>query len=316
MIQVMRIFAVENLTTMTQLQKYTWMIEVIRRTGKITYSDLSNRWERNTDLSEGEPLHRATFNRWRETIFSQFGVNIACQRTGGYLYYIENPENIDDDQLKKWMLDTFAAGNLISENLHLKERILVGDIPSGRDYLTDILEAMKDNRVINITYHPYNKQEASTFPIEPYCVKLFENRWYVLGYTKKHRELRTYALDRMENLEIWDERFVLPKNFSASRFFEPYYGIYTDRKIKPVRVVVRSIWENAPYMKSLPLHHSQCVIEEIPEKYTDFEFYLAPTYDFVMKLMQYGDFLTVLEPKSLRQTMKDTVANMAKMYRK
>ncbi len=301
---------------MTQLQKYTWLINVIRRAGKITFEELSDRWERNIDLSEGEPLHRATFNRWRETIFSQFGFNIACQRVGGYLYYIENPENIDNDQLKKWMLDTFATGNLISENFDLKERILVGDIPSGRDFLTDILEAMKDERVINITYHPFDQSEASTFPIEPYCVKLFENRWYVLACTQRRREIKTYALDRIENLEILDERFVLPKDFSARGFFEPYYGIYTSRKAKPVRVVLRSTWWNAPYLKSLPLHHSQCVIEDIPEKHTDFEFYLEPTSDFVMKLMQYGDFVTVLEPKSLRQTMKNTVANMAKMYRK
>ena len=93
---------------MNQLQKYTWLIDTIRRAGKISHKDLSNRWERCKDLSDCKPLHRATFNRWRDAIYDQFGIMIDCQKVGGYLYYISNPEDIDEDKLKKWMLDSFA----------------------------------------------------------------------------------------------------------------------------------------------------------------------------------------------------------------
>lgn len=72
------------------------------------------------------------------------------------------------------MLDSFAVSNLISENLSLKDRILVSKIPSARDYLTRLLEAMRENRVVTITYCGFNKSGSYTFPIEPYCVKLFK----------------------------------------------------------------------------------------------------------------------------------------------
>lgn len=85
---------------MIQLQKYTWLIDTIRRAGKITHKELSDKWERCPELSDSNPLHRATFNRWRDAIFSQFGIMIDCQKVGGYLYYIANPEDIDDDKLK------------------------------------------------------------------------------------------------------------------------------------------------------------------------------------------------------------------------
>lgn len=81
---------------MLQLQKYAWLIDTVRRAGRISLEEISDR---------------------------------SCQRTGGYLYYIENPEDIDEDELKKWMLDTFTVGNLISENIALKDRILVDRIP-------------------------------------------------------------------------------------------------------------------------------------------------------------------------------------------
>ena len=299
---------------MTQLQKYTWLIETIRRAGKISHRDLSDKWERCTDLSDCKPLHRATFNRWRDAIFSQFGIIIDCQRVGGYLYFIANPEDIDEDELKKWMLDSFAVGNLIGENLSLKDRIVVDQIPSGRDHLTTILEAMKQNCVVNIEYKAFVYSRSFKIPVEPYCVKLHENRWYMLGHNLSKDTIRLYGLDRIESVEITDKEYRLPKGFSASEFFYNYFGIVADARIKPERIVLREDKNHTPYLKSLPLHHSQRLIEDNGE-YADFELYLAPTYDFVMKLLQVGAMIEVISPLSLRKTMKGWISDMNELYK-
>lgn len=299
---------------MTQLQKYTWLIETIRRAGKISHRDLSDKWERCKDLSDCKPLHRATFNRWRDAIFSQFGIIIDCQRVGGYLYFIANPEDIDEDELKKWMLDSFAVGNLIGENLSLKDRILVDQIPSGRDHLTTLLEAMKENRVVNIEYKAFKYSRSFNIPVEPYCVKLHENRWYMLGHNLSKDTIRLYGLDRIETIEITNQEYKLPKNFSASEYFSSYFGIVIGKDVKPERIVIRSNADHTPYLKSLPLHHSQKLIEDNGE-YADFELYLAPTYDFVMKLLQVGAMIEVISPVSLRRTMKGWISDMHELYK-
>ena len=123
---------------MTQLQKYIWLIDTIRSHGKISHKDLSDEWERDKNLSDYKPLHRGTFNRWRDAIADRFGIIIECQKSGGYLYYIANPEDIEDNKLKQWMLDTFAVGNIVGDNLALKDRILIDEIPSGRSHLQSI----------------------------------------------------------------------------------------------------------------------------------------------------------------------------------
>lgn len=297
---------------MNQLQKYTWLIETIRRAGKISHKDLSDEWERNKDLSDCRPLYRATFNRWRRAIADQFGIDIECEMTGGYHYFIANPENIDENKLKKWMLDSCAVGNIISANLSLKDRIIVDEIPSGRDHLTTILQAMKENRVISITYRPFNQPQGYTFPIEPYCVKLFENRWYVLGHNNRD-EIKIYGLDRLERVEPTGETFKLPRNFSADVFFATRYGIVIGYDEKPERIVIRANKDHKHYMKSLPMHHSQRLIEDYGE-YADFEMYLAPTYDFVMKLLQAGARVEVMSPPGLRQTMKGWIEEMMEIY--
>ncbi len=299
---------------MTQLQKYTWLIDTVRRAGKISHRELSDKWERCKDLSDCKPLHRATFNRWRDAIFSQFGIMIDCQRVGGYLYFIANPEDIDEDELKKWMLDSFAVGNLIGENLSLKDRIVVDHIPSGRDHLTTILEAMKENRVVNIGYKAFKYSRSFNIPVEPYCVKLHENRWYMLGHNLSKDTIRLYGLDRIESVTMTEQEYKLPKDFSASEYFSNYFGIVVDDEIKPERIVIRSNADHTPYLKSLPLHYSQRLIEDNGE-YADFELYLAPTYDFVMKLLQVGAMIEVVSPASLRRTMKGWISEMNELYK-
>lgn len=299
---------------MNQLPKYTWLIETIRRAGKISHKDLSDKWQSHKELSDRRQLPRATFNRWREAIYDQFGIIIECQKTGGYLYFIANPQDIDDDKLKKWMLDSYAVGNVIGENLSLKDRILVEEIPSGRDHLTTILEAMKDNRIVSVTYQPFRKSQAYTFPIEPYCVKLFENRWYVLANNIQYGDIRLYGLDRIENVEVTCDTFKLPKDFNAEEYFSAAYGIVVGTGEKPEKIIIRAYEDHKFYLKSLPLHHSQRLIEDVGE-YADFELFLAPTYDFVMKLLQVGSMVEVIEPAHLRRTMKRWISEMHRLYK-
>lgn len=298
---------------MTQLQKYTWLIDTIRRAGKISLEELSDRWARNRDLNDEKPLSRSTFNRWRDAIFSQFGIIIDCQKVGGYLYYISNPEDIDEGKLKKWMLDSFAVGNIIGENLSLKNRILVDEIPSSREYLPTILDAMKDNRQIEITYHQFAKDTSYTFAVEPYCVKLYENRWYLLGRNNRG-ELRIYGLDRIESVQQLDTTYCLPKDFDASAFFAKYFGVVVGLDVPPERVVIRAYGAHKYYLQSLPLHHSQQLLEDYGNA-ADFELFLAPTYDFVMKLLQVGSMIEVISPASLRKTMKGWISDMYVLYK-
>lgn len=297
-----------------QIQKYAWLIDTIRRAGKISHKDLSDRWEREKDLSGYKPLHRATFNRWRDAIFEQFRIIIDCQKVGGYLYYIANPEDIDEDRLKKWMLDSFAVGSTIGEHLSLKGRILVDEIPSGREHLTTLLHAMKENRRVRITYHPFNRSQDFTFPIEPYCVKLFESRWYVLGRNFKFGDTRLYGLDRIESVELEEESFKLPKDFNGEEYFSTAYGVVIGTGEKPERIVIRSTSDHTPYLRSLPLHHSQRLLEDSGE-YADFELFVRPTYDFVMKLLQFGGMIEVISPPTLRKTMKGWISDMWRLYK-
>lgn len=297
---------------MTQLKKHIWLIDTLRRHGKISFRDLSDLWERNKDMSDYKPLHRGTFNRWRKDIREKMCIDIGCLKTGGYLYYITNPDDIDDDKLRRWMLDTFSVGNLVQENLSLKNRILIEEIPSGLLYLTPIMEAMKGNRILEISYTSFRTGETKTGTIAPYCVKLFEGRWYLLAKPKADDKLKIYGLDRIQSLSILKDTFKLPKNFSATEYFETMYGIVSDNQT-PVRLILRAYTQHKEYLKSLPLHHSQRLIEDHGD-YADFELWVAPTYDLIMRLLHDGAWLEVISPERVRKKMKGWIHDMYEHY--
>lgn len=297
---------------MTQLKKYLWLIDTIRRHGAISHKALSDEWDRNKDLSDYKPLHRGTFNRWRTAIYNKFGVKIECRASGGYLYYISNPEEIDDNQLKHWILDTFSIGNIVDDNIALKDRILVEEIPSGRHFLTPVIQAMKGNYVVEMQYHSFRTGEIYTVSAEPFCIKLFEGRWYMLARPVGERNPILYGLDRIESLSIRNDTFKLPKDFSAVEYFDTLYGIVAEN-VKPAKIILRAHAQHKYYLRSLPLHHSQRLLKDCGD-YADFELFVAPTFDFIMRLLHDGAWLEVISPAFLRQAMKGWISDMADLY--
>lgn len=266
----------------------------------------------NRELSNGIPLNRGTFARWKDAILSQFGINICCQRTGGYLYYIDNLEDLNRNSLQNWMLNSFAVGNVIGENLSLKNRIIVDNIPSGQDHLITIIAAMKESRMVHITYVPFYNPEGYDCTVAPLCVKIFQNRWYVLAQ-RTDGMIKTYALDRIGQCNATDDAFKMPRDFDVDDYFATYFGIVTDAAIAPQRIVVRAHGNHKHYIMSLPLHPSQRIINDGPS-HADFEMYLSPTYDFIMRILHDGANLEVLCPLSLRTEIKKRISDMARRY--
>lgn len=200
--------------------------------------------------------------------------------------------------VRSWLLNTFAVNNLINESHKLKNRILFEQIPSGQQFLTPIIEAMRDCVTVNMTYQNYWHDKPSTFEVEPYCVKVFRQRWYVVGNSAK-QEIRIYSLDRIQSLQATESRFLLPDDFDAEEYFANSFGISNYGKPELVKVKVWNIEKKNRYFKSLPLHHSQEVVEQT-EEYTIFSYYIKPTYDFRQELLSHGAEVEVLEPQWFR----------------
>ena len=147
--------------------------------------------------------------------------------------------------------------------------------------------------------------------LEPYFLKLFKQRWYVVGRHVAEDRIKTYALDRMTDVVVLPEIFRERDDFDAEEYFRYSYGIVVSQG--DVRKVVLKVdTRQAKYFNALPLHHSQH--ETLHDNYSLFTYQLRITDDFVEELLSHGPRVTVLEPPELRARMRHELAEALNAY--
>ncbi|MDR0333164.1 MAG: WYL domain-containing protein [Dysgonamonadaceae bacterium] len=291
-------------------KRYIWLIDTIYRSKKITLKEINNKWLRAD--SEHEPIPNRTFHNHRAAIEDFFDIIIDCDKSTNE-YYIENAEQLVGSTARNWLLNTLTVSNLVNESHKLKNRILFENIPSGQQYLTTIIEAMRDELTLEITYQPFWHDEAHTFEIEPYTLKIFKQRWYLLAYNPSVEGFRIYSLDRVQDLCATEKTFKLPKDFDAEIYFENSFGIIVDENIEPCVVKIKTFGQKSKYFQTLPLHASQEEVERA-EDYSVFSYFISPTYDFRQEILSHSDEVEVLEPMWFREEIRGVMERMGEMY--
>lgn len=301
------------MTTPLLFREYIWLVNTIYKAKAISLSEINEKWI-DTDMSGGVELSRTTFHRHKIAIEDMFGIFIECDRKNGFKYYIGNEYVLEEQSVQNWMLSTLSVSSLLAESMSLNERILLENIPSGGEKLKMVIKAMKESKKISITYRRYGGHATRTFDIEPYCIKLFGQRWYLLGRFAD-RGLTTFSLDRMLEIKMSNEKFKLDEDFDAASYFNDCFGVMSDEKSKPERVLIRAYGYEPYYLRDLPLHHSQREIQS-SEEYCDFELRLKITSDFKAKLLSRGEWIEILEPKALADEIIEWHQKAIDRYRK
>lgn len=297
-------------------QEYIWLVNAIHRFGRLSLEEINQRWL-DTEMSEGVPIARSTFNRHRDAILDMFGIIIECDRKDGFRYYIFNEEVLEEDTIQNWMLSTLSVNNILSESKAVQNRILLESIPSDGDNLHKFIEAMKRSIRIKVSYRRYGAEAAkSDMILDPYFVKLFNKRWYaIVKFPEPTSFLFTLAFDRILSFEVTDEKFKYDNNFDPAGWFRECYGIFRDPDIPLEKVVIRAFGIEVNYLRDLPLHHSQKEVVTT-EEYSDFEMILRPSIDFFNALLSRGASIKVLEPETLANEIKTLHQKAVELYNK
>lgn len=287
-------------------KRYIWLVDLINRRKYVSFKEISEAWMRSPLNETGDPLSERTFFNHKDAIAGMFGIEILNDRSLGF--YIGRSD-VGSDETSDWMLHTLCLNNVLHENADMKDRILMEKVPSSERFLTDIISAMRDFRVIRLCYQSFRHPEPFCFNVRPYCVKYFKQRWYLLG--DSDLGLRIYSLDRFVDMEELEEHFEIPKGFDAEEYFGNYFGVIIGEE--PEDVKIRVVPDQVKYFRTLPLHGSQR--ETVQEDGSSvFSYHIAPTFDFVQEILSHGADVEVLEPAELRESVADNVAGMASRY--
>ncbi|MFV0521294.1 MAG: helix-turn-helix transcriptional regulator [Mangrovibacterium sp.] len=257
-------------------------------------------------------ISKRTFQRDRDDIRSLYNIDILFDFSKK-VYYIDFDEQPEANERILEAFDTFNALNLtdrLSKHIHFEKRK-----PQGTEHLYGILHAIKNQIQIKFVYQKYWEDELTERLVEPYALKEFKNRWYVLSKDLVDNKIKNFALDRLTDLGILNKKFNFPKDFDINEHYRYCFGIISPNDHQPEDVVLSFNAFQGKYIKSLPLHDSQRILIDNEDELR-IQLKLFITHDFFMELLSFGENLKVLKPQSLIDDLKSTVRNIQSIYEK
>lgn len=292
-----------------RLRTLLWIVEQLE-VRPMSLAELNERWKRDVGLSKGSEIERRTFLNYIHAIEDMLHIYIECDRKDHYRYSI-----VDRDRsgLTKWMQKNFEQQMALERGFELGDRIMMEETPAGLEYLMRLIEAMKNNQKVVVRIKEFFDDEICDYLGAPYLLRNYQQRWYVvlrddeIGYC-------VLPLDRIVSMETLEEPFKMDKAFCARDFFKYSFGIrVVDEPPSQIRLKVKDV--QCGYLRTLPLHHSQRVVET-HKNYSVFELTVVPTVELTMKILSMGNLVEVLAPQTFRDLIVEEAENLYKVYHK
>lgn len=289
------------------ISRYLLILKKLKAKPFSTYEELSQYIENQVDHMQMRDdtlevgFSKRTFQRDIREINNIFGINIEYSKSErGYYIHQTEMSNLNFERMME-SFDIFNSLRLtqdLSPHIQLEKRR-----PQGTENLYGLLHAVKNRLRIKFSYQKFWDVEKSHRLADPYVLKEFKNRWYILAKDNKDNTVKSFALDRITNFEITNLPFVWPANYNAEESYKYCFGIISPNENSPQEVVLSFDPFQGKYIKTLPLHETQQIIID-NEVELQIQLNVYVTHDFIMELLSFGNDVKVLQPKSLADEIK------------
>ena len=284
------------------------LAEIFKRKPQgVTYEEIYSYLERKFEEKgwlENFKFSEKTFKREREELLEILGIETVYKRSTNSYKIVEDEletENVFDNIL---LIDAYRQVRGNSEIMLFEKRK-----SRGLEHLNGILHAIQNKKKISFNYTKYWDEIPQKRVLEPYALKEFRYRWYLLANEKngKDFQIKTFGLDRISDFEISNSSFK-KENFNPNEVFKNSFGIISTLHETPEEIVISFTPHQGKYIKSLPLHHSQeILIDDANELRVKFN--LIPTFDFEQELLQHSEHLKIISPKNFKDRMNEIWKN-------
>ena len=299
------------------ISRYLLILKKLRTKPYSSFEELESYMEKQFEyLQESDDelefaFSKRTFQRDIKEINNLFGIDIEfSKKEKGYYISQSERENMNFQRMME-AFDLFNCLNIAADLapfIHAEKRK-----PQGTENLYGLLHAIKNKLQIKFEHENFYEETITAKITEPYALKEFKDRWYLIAKDLHGGRIKTFGLDRITKLEITTTRFIVSPDFNLEEMFRYCFGIFTPRDKEPKEIILSFIPEQGKYTKSLPLHESQKIlIDDDTELRIQLKLFI--THDFVMELLSFGADMTVLKPKSLIDIVKKIHGDAIKLY--
>jgi predicted DNA-binding transcriptional regulator YafY len=275
-----------------------------------TFQQIADYLEKMSELEERDyNISIRTLQRDIKAIQASFNIEIKNNRQNN-TYYIENNHDLNGAQQ---LLEAFDTLNVLNTAASASQYILFERRnPRGTENLYPLLTAIQNRKKVSFIYQKFYDDKESIRNVAPYALREFKSRWYLVARDGKDGIIKTFGLDRLREPSMLNENFTYPEKEELNRKFNYCFGVITPDTGEPEEIVLSFTPFQAKYIKTMPLHHTQEVVED-NAKECIISLFLFNTLDFRMELLSYGKEVKVLKPKALANQIKKMHDEAAKV---
>jgi predicted DNA-binding transcriptional regulator YafY len=298
----------------TFISRFSLIINRLEK-GPATYDQIVRYLEDESDIQDKNfTISKRTLQRDIKDIYSQFSIEIVNEKRGDKKYFIKSkPETQEHSQR---LLESYQIINAIHSSQEFADILFLEKRkPKGLEHFYGLLYAIKNQRTVNFTHYKYWDETLTHRTVHPLGLKESQGRWYLIAVDIKDKRLKTFGLDRMEDIDISKSRFRETYPYQLKELYTHSFGIITNEAEKPEPVRLQFNYQQGQYVKTYPLHSSQKLINE-NENEVVIELNVYVTYDLVKELLSFGSELKVIRPGTLRNEIKKSLQDALKLYKR
>jgi len=296
----------------SKIKRYLQILQFIEKSKFPTSAEMIARMSES-----GIKVSDRQLKRDIESLRSEFGLDIhySVVKKG---YYLENEELTFPYFLKllEFSQNMELLTSYLKEGSNIAEIIEFEDYNSfkGVQYIRDIAFFIKDGAEICLKYKRFDATAEKEYCFQPYLLREYLNRWYVIGLLSDSNEIRTFGLDRIVGVQDTGRKFKKDRINDILSLFRNVIGINAAEQdiAEDIELVCMTFQGNL--LKTLPMHTSQKVIRETPDEIV-FSYKLVVNFELKHRLLMMATQAKVVKPVSLKEEIEKLLREAQKFYK-
>jgi predicted DNA-binding transcriptional regulator YafY len=290
--------------------RYLLIVKKLRNLRLATFNEINDYIQREFELIDGpRNISLRTFQRDLNEIRTIFNIDIKCNNSNHYYIAEEDNPGFNNRMMEAFdIINTLSTGQQLAPHIILEKRCSI-----GTEHLYGLLHAIRNLYIVSFTYQKYYESDPTTREVEPYALKEFKGRWYLLSKDHKDNLVKTFALDRIKELQISKKKFAYASDINPNEHFKNCFGVMTSDGSEPKEIVLSFEPLQGKYIKSYPLHESQKILKD-DETELLIQLTMFVTHDFFMELLSFGENVKVIQPNGLIADIKSSYQDALNLY--
>jgi predicted DNA-binding transcriptional regulator YafY len=176
-------------------------------------------------------------------------------------------------------------------------------------YYGTIETAATEGRVLRLLYESIQSGETERM-VEPYFIVFRGSAFYFVAYCRLRGEMRTFRLDRINDLEILPETFIKAVDVDAETYFDGSWSVFSGDEVE---VTVRFRGAAARVVKT-GNHHPGEQVEPVGDGEVIYTATVRGLHEIQRWIVGFGAEAEVLKPENLRRNMADIGSYLVDAY--